>query len=123
MSVSFVNRHAVVLRRVWACGDPAGARAGLEEGTFHASLFGVPGTAYTAEEVNGWLAATGLAVAARYGVRAFADYVPPDRLHDAEFYDQLLHLELEAAGRTPYMHIARYIQLIAHKTVDPGATL
>jgi S-adenosylmethionine-dependent methyltransferase len=120
LSVSFVNRHAVVLRQVWARGNLAGALVSLEEGTFHASLFDVPGRAYTADEVGDWLETLGLAVAARYGVRAFADYVPAGRLDDPEFYDELLNLELEATARSPYMLIARYAQLIAYKKVSSG---
>ncbi|NIV36573.1 MAG: hypothetical protein GWN58_46210, partial [Anaerolineae bacterium] len=45
LSVSFVNRHAEVLRRVWSQGDPAGALERLEDGSFCAGLFGVSGQA------------------------------------------------------------------------------
>jgi SAM-dependent methyltransferase len=120
LSVSFVNRHAVVLRQVWARGDLAGARASLEEGTFHASLFDVPGRSYTVDEAGDWLETLGLAVAARYGVRAFADFAPAGCVDDPEFYDELLNLELEAAARSPYMLIARYVQLISYKSISPG---
>lgn len=115
LSLSFVNRHAVVLRQVWHHGDPAGALARLEEGHFCARLFDVPGRAYTADQAAGWLADLGLEITAAYGVRAFADQVPAERLHDAEFFAALLELETAAARLFPYHHIARYIHLIACK--------
>lgn len=115
LSVSFVNHHAQVLRRVWSQVDPAGALVGLEDGTFCATLFGVPGVAYTAEEVTAWLADLGLTVTATYGVRVFADYVPGERLDDPDFFDALLRLELAAATRAPYKLLARYVQVVAQR--------
>ena len=62
LSVSFVNRHAGVLRQVWSIADPQGALAALETDEFCATLFDVPGVAYTAEEVGGWLREAGLSM-------------------------------------------------------------
>jgi S-adenosylmethionine-dependent methyltransferase len=117
-SLSFVNRHAEVLRQAWTRGDPAGALSKLEQGNFCAGLFDLQGTAYTEEEASGWLRAAGLAITAGYGVRSFADYVPAKRLEDAVFFDALLDLELAAAGRRPYRSMARYVHLIANKEVE-----
>jgi S-adenosylmethionine-dependent methyltransferase len=118
LSVSFVNRHAEVLRRVWAHGDPAGALAAMGGSTFSAALFDVPGTAYTAEEVGAWLDDVGLEVVASCGVRAFADYVATDRLEEPDFFDALLALELAAASTAPYCLMARYLHLLALKPVE-----
>ncbi|MFC2037670.1 methyltransferase domain-containing protein [Chloroflexota bacterium] len=118
LSVSFVNRHAEVLRQVWARGDPAGALASLEDGAFCASLFDIPGKAYTARDVSAWLAEHGLAVTATCGVRIFADYVPRDRLDEPDFFESLLRLELAATTRVPYNLMARYVQLIARKGIE-----
>jgi S-adenosylmethionine-dependent methyltransferase len=115
LSLSFVNRHAEVLRQVWSRGDPAGALTRLEEGTFCAKLFDVPGRAYTAEEASAWLDELGLTATASCGVRCFADYVSPEHLDDPEFLEALLRLELAAATRPPYRSLARYVQLIARK--------
>ena len=76
LSLSFVNRHAEVLREVWSRGDPESALRTLEDGCFGARLFGIQGQSYTAEEVSGWLRFLGFTIAARCGVRAFADQVP-----------------------------------------------
>ncbi|MGD2205231.1 MAG: methyltransferase domain-containing protein [Anaerolineae bacterium] len=118
LSLSFVNRHAEVLRQVWARGDPAGALDQLEKGAFCAKLFDVPGRAYTAEEASAWLPPLGLSVTAVCGVRAFADRVPPERLNEPAFLEALLKLELAAARRDPYHRMARYVHLLARKDVE-----
>lgn len=118
LSLSFVNRHAEVLRQVWSRGDPAGALARLEEGAFCARLFNVPGRAYTAEEVNAWLPPLGLTLTTTNGVRIFADQVPPERLDDPAFLDALLRLESAATRLDPYRRIARYVHLLARKNVE-----
>jgi len=120
LSVSFVNRHATVLRRVWSQLDPVGALASLENGAFCATLFDVAGTAYTAEEVSGWLDELGLTVTAPYGVRVFADYVPRDRLDEPGFFQDLLRLEMAVAAQPPYNQLARYAQVLAWKGGFPS---
>jgi S-adenosylmethionine-dependent methyltransferase len=119
LSVSFVNRHAEVLRQAWSRADPLGALARMEAGRFRASLFDISGTAYTADEVGAWLVKPGLTLTATYGVRAFADFVPRERLEDPDFFEALLRLEKAATARSPYKLLARYIQLIAHNQIDP----
>jgi S-adenosylmethionine-dependent methyltransferase len=122
LSLSFVNRHAEVLRRVWSKADPSGALAGLDDGAFCATLFDLPGRAYSAEEVAAWLENLGLTVAATCGVRAFADFVPHEQLDDPDFVDALLRLEKAVADRPPYNSLARYVHLIAYKTADHEST-
>ena len=118
LSLSFVNRHAEVLRQVWSRGDPAGALSRLEASSFCAGLFDVPGVAYTVEEASAWLSDLGFGVMADYGIRSFADYVPPNRLEDEAFFEALLNLELASASRAPYRRMARYVQLVANKEVE-----
>lgn len=119
LSVSFVNRHAEVARQIWSQLDPDAALATLQGSTaFCASLFGIQGLAYTAEEVAAWLDALGLAVVATRGVRAFADYVPAGRLAEPAFLHALLELERAAAAQSPYNQTARYIQLLARTPAE-----
>lgn len=122
MSVSFVNRHAQVLRQIWSHGDPSAAQATLEDGEFCASLFDVQGKSFVAEEVSAWLTGSGFSVAATQGVRVFADFVPKARLKEPEFLAALLRLEMAAAVRHPYSQLARYIHIIAIKQPRPGPT-
>lgn len=118
LSVSFVNRHAEVLRQVWSRGDPDGALAKLEGRSFCAGLFGLRGRAYDADEVGGWLEGLGLVVTETCGVRALADFVPSERLEDADLLQALLTLEKAVSSRSPYMLMARYVHLLAHKPVE-----
>jgi S-adenosylmethionine-dependent methyltransferase len=119
LSLSFVNRHAEVLREIWSRGDPAAALSKLEHAGFCATLFDVPGRAYAVEEVNGWLSGLGFTPIGAFGVRAFADYVPRERLEEPEFLDSLRRLELAAADTSPYRRIARYAHILAHKNPEP----
>ena len=117
LSLSFVNRHAEVLRQVWSRCDPAGALTKLEGGVFCASLFDLSGVSYTAQEVSGWLVDMGLTITENLGVRIFADYVPDERLDENEFFDALLRLEIVSAAQLPYQLLARYVHLLAHNNV------
>jgi S-adenosylmethionine-dependent methyltransferase len=118
LSLSFVNRHAEVLRQVWSQRDPVGALSTLESGTFYAKLFDLAGTAYTTQEGSAWLTGMGLTITANCGVRVFADYVPQEHLCDPQFFDALLQLETAVANQSPYRHIARYVHLLARKNVE-----
>jgi S-adenosylmethionine-dependent methyltransferase len=120
LSLSFVNHHAEVLRRVWSRGDPTGALASLEAGGFCAKLFHVAGRAYTSEKIATWLTGMGLEVTAEYGVRAFADFVPRHRLDEPEFFEAMVRLEKAVAHRPPYSLQARYVHLLAHKKMKPA---
>jgi S-adenosylmethionine-dependent methyltransferase len=114
LSVSFVNRHAEVLRQAWSHLDLDAALASLQgRGGFCASLFGIQGRAYTADEVAAWLTGLGLALVAVRGVRAFADHIPAERLAEPAFLDALLELEKAVAAQPPYSQVARYVQLLA----------
>ena len=129
LSLSFVNFYGEVLRQAWRQGDPAGALARLDPpggeadpARFRATLFDLPGRAYTAGQVSAWLTELGLSVSAHLGVRAFADQLcekqGAGRLDDPDFLQAVLRLEKAAASRLPYKLIARYVHLIAHQ--KPG---
>jgi S-adenosylmethionine-dependent methyltransferase len=115
LSLSFVNRHAEILRQVWSRSDPAGALDRLDSGAFCAKLFGLQGLAYTGDEVSAWLTDLGLEVTSMCGVRALADQAPREQLEDPAFYKALLRLEKAVSARKPYHLIARYVHLLAHK--------
>ncbi|NIV36572.1 MAG: SAM-dependent methyltransferase, partial [Anaerolineae bacterium] len=53
-----------------------------------------------------------------YGVRAFADQIPEERLLEPAFLDALLKLEAAAARLDPYRRIARYVHLLARKDTE-----
>jgi S-adenosylmethionine-dependent methyltransferase len=114
LSLSFVNRRYKVLRQMLRDGAPTGALARREKGQFCARLFGVPGRAYTIDEIRRWLDDLGLGIAAIYGVRIFADDLLACCPNDPELLATLLQVELSSASVDSLYHIARYIHLIAH---------
>jgi S-adenosylmethionine-dependent methyltransferase len=147
LSLSFVNHHAEVLRQLWRQGNAEGMPVvlaaalaqivppgdagnptpGAGQAHFRATLFDLPGRAYTADEVSAWLAELGLTVTAHLGVRAFADQICQQHgtgcldAQRADLWEALLRLELAAASRSPYKLIARYVHLIAHRAAGTGS--
>jgi S-adenosylmethionine-dependent methyltransferase len=120
LSILFVNAHADPLRWAIARGDLDRARLALQEQVSQADLFGLPRQTFTAETVNETVTQMDMDVVAEYGVRIFADYMPPAKLDDPAFYARLLDLEAAAGMRHPYKSIARYNQILAKKTKHPS---
>lgn len=110
LSVVVGNRQHWPLREALLRHDVGAALAALDHESPGCDLFGLPRRTFEAEEMHRLLAACGLAVAAEYGVRIFADL-----LSRQVPYDDLLALEQAAAPRLPYRRIARFIQFIAIK--------
>jgi SAM-dependent methyltransferase len=116
LSLLFANPHADPLR--WAAkGEVAKAHLALSQETGSADLFGLPRRTYTVEAMEEALVEAGARVAARYGIRIFADYVPADKLADPAVWAQVQQLEAAAAVLDPYRQIARYNQLLAIKAL------
>jgi S-adenosylmethionine-dependent methyltransferase len=115
LSLLFVNPHADPLRWAIARGDLEKARLALDEPVSTADLFGLPRRTFTAEAMQEAMARAGMEVVARYGVRIFADYVPAEKLADAELFACALELEMAAGPLDPYRQIARYNQLLGRK--------
>ncbi|MBF6216156.1 methyltransferase domain-containing protein [Nocardia puris] len=94
--------------------DPEEALRLLDSPTRHTVTYGAQTRACFAEDAAGDLASAGLRVLAHCGIRAVCDLIVDDaRKADPDFYDQLERLELVLATRDPYIHTARFFQLIA----------
>jgi SAM-dependent methyltransferase len=119
LSLLFANPRSEPLRWALARGDLEGARRALYGQTAGADLFGLPRRTFTVEEEQKALAGEGLNVVAWCGVRAFADYLPADKLADPGFYDRLLELEAAAGPMDPYRQVARYNLVLAVKSSSP----
>lgn len=65
------------------------------------------------EALEGWLAAAGLAVDARFGVRAILDFLPRE-LVTSRGFESLDEIEQWLEQREPHWRFARYLHLIAH---------
>jgi S-adenosylmethionine-dependent methyltransferase len=117
LSLVYVNRHAEVLNLAVGKQKLATALAALQpDYQSQADLFGVPRQSFTRSLLETHLSTAGLAIQREYGVRIFADYVKGWE-HDAAAYEQLIALEVAAASQFPYVHLARYGQLIIQKIV------
>ena len=116
LSLLFVNPHADPLRWAIARGDLDKARQALVQEVSSADLFGLPRRTFTAQRMEGALSEVGVGVEDGYGVRVLADYMPPEKLADPEFWGRLLELEVAASALVPYKQIARYTLLVGRKT-------
>ena len=96
--------------------DPGTARAVLDSPTVHSETFDHPMRRLEADEVEQALADAGCAVEHRFGIRCVMDLIADDgRKSDADFYRQLLELELLLCEREPYRRTARFWQLTARR--------
>ena len=115
ISLLFANPYADALRWALAREDLEKARLALRERVASADLFGLPRRTFPAEVMQEAMAQAGVEVLAEYGIRIFADYLPPEKLADPEFFARLLELETVASILHPYKLIARYTQLLGRK--------
>jgi S-adenosylmethionine-dependent methyltransferase len=115
LSLLFANTHAGPLR--WALGksDIEQACRAVRQGVCSADLFGLARRTFAAEELSEALAGQGIAIAAAYGVRVLADYLPADRLAREEYWTRVYELEASMGERFPYRDIARYGYLVGRK--------
>lgn len=111
LSVLVGNRYHATLREAIMRRDFQRARLELDEEVPATDLFGLPRHTYYPETMRQLLEGCGLRVIGEYGVRVFSDLLDPSTTDPAD----LLALELVAAARLPYRHIARFVQFIALK--------
>ena len=115
LSLLVANPHADPLRWAIARGDLEKAHLALTEQVSTADLFGLPRRTFETQAVQKAMDQAGVEVVAAYGIRAFADYLPRERLADPEFYARLFALETAAGALAPYRQIARYNQFLGQK--------
>ena len=118
ISVVFTNPQGEVLRAALGKQDLHAARQALEGQVAAADLFGLPRRPLGVDDVSATLEAAGATVVGRYGVRLFADCLPPDKLRDPAFWDRLFDLEIAAGPQEPYRHLARYTHLVGRVAAD-----
>lgn len=110
LSLMFYNQHSLVLRnalrgnlRKVKRADWRGDGKGL-----------TPYQALLPEQVYDWLEHAGLKIQQRSGIRCFYDYLPK-KARDTYAPEDILELELNHYRQQPYLHMARYIHVIAEK--------
>jgi S-adenosylmethionine-dependent methyltransferase len=116
LSLVVANRFSEPLKLALGKFDLAGARLALHKRNSTADLFDhAPKHTFSLEEIEEMAAGMELKVAGRHGIRIFTDYLPESLIEDAENFQMLLGLEKEAASEVPYIHVARYLQIICKK--------
>jgi len=118
LSLLLANPRSEVLTAALVKQDPQRALQALTAQLDHRDLFGLPRRAVALQSVYHELEHTAMRVLAEYGVRVFADYLPPDLLEEGTFAEQLWQLELAASAVPPYTDIARYKHILAVRGID-----
>ena len=116
LSLVAANRFSEVFKLALVKKDLEQARLALHKKDSTAELFdNAPKHVFSPEDLEEMAGGSGLDVLNRYGIRVFTDYLPEDVMKDPENQRLLFELEKEAATQYPYLHAARYLQLICRK--------
>src|ERR1700722_5018087 len=115
LSVLVRNRAGEVLKDAIKSRDWNLAVANLTAETVVDSLYGEPMRVFALAEIRELLTSAGLKIVAEHGVRVFCDYVGLENLAEAAF-SQIFELESALGVRPEFAAIARYIQLITHRS-------
>ena len=111
LSLMFYNRDALVFRNLirgnWHKAESDNLQG--DEGGL------TPYHPLTLEEVEGWLERWQFEVLSRAGVRVVYDYMER-RIRDKRPVEEIVRIELKYAQHEPYLHMGRYLHLIAKKT-------
>ncbi|MBU3823212.1 MAG: methyltransferase domain-containing protein [Candidatus Oceanisphaera merdipullorum] len=75
-----------------------------------------PGWPCRPEQVNDWLQRLGFVITDRSGVRVIHDYMV-NKTFRLEQADEVIAMELAHAKIAPFMHLGRYIHVVANKTL------
>ena len=116
LSLMFYNRDALVFRNLirgnWRKAESADLQG--EEGGL------TPYNPLTLDEVQGWLDQWGFETLSRAGVRVVFDYMDR-KMREARAVDEVLRIEMKYAQQEPYLHMGRYLHLIAEKQLKSAA--
>lgn len=107
------NPDGMVLRQLVTAG-PAAAISELSAESKHVVTFDATARKVTAASLEADLAAAGLTVGGRHGLRIANDLLVHDGpKHDPEYFDRLLELELALADRDPFSRIGAATMVVA----------
>jgi len=111
LSLMFYNRDALVFRNLirgnWRKAESANLQG--DEGGL------TPYHPLTLEEVAGWLERWEFKTLSRTGVRVIYDYMER-RIRDKRPIEEIVRIEMKYAQHEPYLHMGRYLHLVAQKT-------
>jgi len=111
LSLMFYNKDALVFRNLirgnWRKAESDNLQG--EEGGL------TPYHPLTLEEVQGWLQAWDYSVLSRAGVRVVYDYMDR-KMRESRPVEEVVRIEMKYARQEPYLHMGRYLHLIAKKS-------
>jgi S-adenosylmethionine-dependent methyltransferase len=121
LSLVAANRFGEVFKLALVKKNLEQARMALHEKNSTAELFdNAPKHIFSLEDLEEMADGSGLDVLNRYGIRIFSDYLPEEVMKEPGNERLLFELEKEAATLAPYLHAARYLQLICRKKTSDG---
>jgi S-adenosylmethionine-dependent methyltransferase len=120
LSVVVRNRAGEVLKDAVKSGDWKLASANLSAETVVDTLYGNRMRLFDPADLRELLAQAGLEVVAEHGVRVFFDYVALQNPTDAT-YSEIFDLESKLGARPEFFAIARYIQVIARRSLSSSS--
>ena len=110
LSLMFYNRDALVFRNLirgnWRKAESDNLQG--DEGGL------TPYHPLTLEEVQGWLQSRDYTVLSRAGVRVVYDYMDR-KMRETRPTEEVVRIEMKYARQEPYLHMGRYLHLIARK--------
>jgi S-adenosylmethionine-dependent methyltransferase len=110
LSLMFYNRDALIFRNLirgnWHKAESDNLQG--DEGGL------TPYHPLTLEEVESWLQRGQFEVLSRAGVRVIYDYMER-RIRDKRPVEEIIRIELKYARHEPYLHMGRYLHLVAQK--------
>jgi S-adenosylmethionine-dependent methyltransferase len=114
-SVLVRNRVGEVLKDAVKSRDWKLATANLTAETVMDTLYGNRMRVFAPADLHDLLARAGLEIVSEHGVRVFFDYLGLENPTDAT-YSKIFELESTLGARPEFFAIARYIQVIAHRS-------
>lgn len=110
LSLMFYNQHSLILKNALR-----GNLRKVKSGNWRGDGIGLtPYQALFPEAVYGWLDKQQLSIELTSGIRCFYDYLPKN-VRDTYELEDLLDLERDHYRKDPYVHMARYIHVLAKK--------
>jgi S-adenosylmethionine-dependent methyltransferase len=117
LSLISSNRYAIPWRAAFFSKDLDLALRQIDARSYRNVLFGAVVNEYSSAEVQAMLTDAGLQFEAYYGIRCLTDYWGDNETKTKpETWAQIEKLEYALTGRFPYNLLARFWQIIAHKT-------
>lgn len=115
LSLVFLNRYGEITRRLLAERDMDAARSAFEKDTFPTDLNRGTGYLYSTRELLGLMEPLGYSVEGEYGLRVFCDYLDCAGFDKEDCFPAMVDLEERLGREVAFLHMGRFIHLVAHK--------